>query len=148
MEDHCQACDRSEIAARALAAEGERLTGLRREVLRALHHAPRPLGAYDLFNQLKSEGHASAPPAVYRVLDFLVEKGLAHKLPSLSAYAACQSRPHHAESCFLICEKCGQLSEIEFPFAESLKSAAGDAGFVLTSVSVEARGICRACNSQ
>lgn len=147
MNDTCLACARSDSAVRSLAEHGERLTGLRRDVIRALHHLPRPVGAYDLFNQLKKEGRASAPPAVYRVLDFLVEQGLVHKLPSLSAYAPCRAEPHEHAACFLICHSCGGVDELTRPDLSALKKAAIATGFVAEHVSIEFSGVCSACAS-
>ncbi len=148
MPEACTACDRSEIALRALADQGQRLTDLRRDVLKALHHSERPIGAYDLFDQLKKEGQASAPPAVYRVLDFLVIRGLAHKLPSLSAYAACKARPHAHNACFLICNTCGSVDEIADPNVEALRLSVVARGFKPQQMIVELSGICNECALQ
>ncbi len=144
----CAACDRSETAFKLLADHGERQTELRHDVLRALHHAPRPVGAYDLFNQLRNKGRASAPPAVYRVLDFLVARGLVHKLPSISAYAACKSGPHADHSCFLICTACGKVDEIETEDLEMLGARARSNGFAVRHVNVEVAGLCPECRSR
>lgn len=145
---HCQACDRSESATEALVARGARLTELRRDVLAELHHAQKPVGAYDLFERLKSDGKASAPPAVYRVLDFLVEQGLVHKLQSLSAYAACPNAVTPHEAFFLICRKCGSVAERETSALAHLTAAAEKSGFAPEHLVVEATGICAACQGQ
>jgi Fur family zinc uptake transcriptional regulator len=145
MFETCTACKLSESALRVLAGHGERLTELRRDVLMALHHAPKPVGAYDLFDKLKTEGRASAPPAVYRVLDFLVAQGLAHKLPSLSAYTACKSHPHTEEACFAICSECGSVAEIAGASLGPLRTKAADHGFASSHISVEILGLCADC---
>jgi Fur family transcriptional regulator, zinc uptake regulator len=148
MQQHCSACDQGETALRVLVGHGERLTDLRRDVLMALHHSAKPVGAYDLFDQLKTEGRASAPPAVYRVLDFLVTQGLAHKLTSISAYAACKANHHNDETCFAICSECGLVLEIDADETAPIKAKAADQGFTTTQVSVEIHGICADCSAK
>lgn len=145
MQVDCPACDRSETAALALAERGARLTGLRRDVLQELHHADRPLGAYDLFHLLKQKDRASAPPAVYRVLDFLVEIGLAHKLRSLSAYSACREAPHPHQAVFLICRACGNVQECEGAAIDALRETALQRGFRPEHATLELTGLCRDC---
>lgn len=143
MAENCNACERSETASETLSERGARLTDLRRDVLQTLHHAAKPVGAYELFDQLKEAGKASAPPAVYRVLDFLVEQGLAHKLQSLSAYTACKSAPHAHEAFFCICRECGQVTETAIP--AFVKNEAAQDGFAAEHLVVEALGLCREC---
>ncbi|WP_118135396.1 Fur family transcriptional regulator [Oceanicella sp. SM1341] len=141
----CLACSRSADASAALARRGLRVTPLRTRVLAALHHAGRPLGAYELFDLLKAEGAASAPPAVYRVLDFLAAQGLVHKLQSLSAYTVCAAsdHPHHAQ--FLICRGCGGVAELETPALDRLAREAAGTGFRVEHMSVETHGLCTGC---
>lgn len=145
MNDSCTSCSLSETATRSLEDSGARMTTLRRDVLHSLHHADKPVGAYDLFGQLKQEGKASAPPAVYRVLDFLVEQGLAHKLSSLRAYAACRCAPHEHQALFLICSNCGSVEECADADMTSLLAAASSRGFSTRDTNVEITGICRDC---
>lgn len=141
MPHTCNACDRSETATDALSARGIRLTELRRDVLQKLHHAAKPVGAYELFDQLKVTGKASAPPAVYRVLDFLVEQGLVHKVQSLSAYTACSTEPHTHAALFLICRDCGDVREEPATTPKSIAKS----GFKVEHLSIEAVGLCAGC---
>ena len=70
--------------AETLAAErGQRMTKIRRKVLRLLLESDEPSKAYDLLANLDGEG-AAKPPTVYRALDFLQEQGLAHQPQALS----------------------------------------------------------------
>jgi len=116
---------------------------LRKDVLQILYHAKQPVGAYAMYDILNSEGKASAPPAVYRVLDFLVAQGLAHKLHSVSAYTACFSGDHNHHAAFLICRKCGQVQEIDYAMTDRFHKDAKD--FQLESTTLEATGLCGAC---
>ena len=113
-------------AARAedvLVSRGARMTRLRRDVLRALMAETRPVGAYQLFDQLKAQDAASAPPAVYRALDFLVGEGVAHKLQSLNAYVGCACFENAHDAHFLICRGCSAAEEV--PTTAIRKQVAG-----------------------
>ncbi len=75
---HCT----GDVMARAeaiTAANGARLTPVRRRVLEILLEAHRAMGAYDVLQRLATEGFGNQPPVAYRALDFLVEQGLAHR---------------------------------------------------------------------
>ncbi len=145
MPPPCKACQNSSEASRFLKSQGIRITELRRNVLKFLHHSKQPVGAYDLFDQLKSNGKASAPPAVYRVLDFLVDQGLAHKLRSISAYTACCNGPKSHKAAFLICRLCGDVQELVQPNAPPLHSQAKQQDFQVENVTLELTGLCGAC---
>ena len=54
---------------------------------------------------------AVTPPTVYRSLDKLIEKGLAHRLESLNAYVTCKHPHPHEMAAFAICEACGLVKE-------------------------------------
>ena len=62
-----------------VARRGQRMTRIRRKVLRLLLESHAPAKAYDLLGNLDGEGSAK-PPTIYRALDFLQETGLAHKI--------------------------------------------------------------------
>jgi Fur family zinc uptake transcriptional regulator len=146
MSEQCIACKRSELALNSLSSHGERLTGLRRDVLKAMHHFNRPVGAYELFDHLKEKGRASAPPAVYRVLDYLTVHDLVHRLPTLSAYTACTAKPHRHDASFLICRGCNNVEEIDdFSFSE-VAAASELSNFKLEHVSVSITGLCQRCS--
>lgn len=134
-------------AERRCAVADARMTAPRRRVLELLLEAGAPLKAYDLIAAYGGEGVAAKPPTVYRALDFLSRHRFAHRIESLNAYIACREgeRPHLAA--FLICQCCGEAREVE-PFApERVQAAAAASGYVLSGVTVEARGLCPACAS-
>ena len=127
------------------ARRGQRLTKIRRKVLRLLLESSEPSKAYDLLANLDGEG-AAKPPTVYRALDFLQEAGLAHKIESLNAYVACGHTSHKHSAVFLICEKCGAAEELHaVATTEALKAETEAAGFRMRQAVIEARGTCRDC---
>ncbi|MEZ5906048.1 MAG: transcriptional repressor [Geminicoccaceae bacterium] len=91
---------RLDQAAEPAPKRGQSLTPLRRQVLGIVLAADRPLGAYDVLEILARDRGRVAPPTVYRSLDFLVEQGLVHKVPSVNGFVACSSvaRPHRRSS--------------------------------------------------
>ena len=126
---------------------GTRLTDLRRQVLALILGAGRPIGAYDLLGQLKSERRTAAPPTVYRALDFLLEQGLIHRVERLSAFVGCPVHDHHAHAAqFLICGGCGEVLELEDQqLRAALEQAALRRGFLIQGATIEAEGRCAAC---
>ncbi|MGB3626313.1 MAG: transcriptional repressor [Henriciella sp.] len=132
--------------AEALSArKGQRLTRIRRRVLRLLLESAEPSKAYDLLANLDGEGSAK-PPTVYRALDFLQEVGLAHKIESLNAYVACGHTSHKHSAVFLICDECGAAEELHATATtDALQAETSAAGFEMRHAVIEARGICRDC---
>ena len=97
--------DRALIAAADRSvAEGERMTAPRRRVLELLLAAGEPVKAYDLIARFGEDGQPAKPPTVYRALEFLERKGLAHRIASISAYVACTSGSIDHAAAFLICD--------------------------------------------
>ena len=135
---------------------GTRLTELRRLVLGLILDAEAPAGAYDLLERLRGHRGASAPPTVYRALDFLLKQGFVHRIERLSAFVGCidsgeggahdHGDGHHHAAQFLICRQCGQATEIEnLDVTHALAAAAGKLGFRVTGATIEAEGVCGRC---
>ncbi|WP_336486296.1 Fur family transcriptional regulator [Methylobacterium nigriterrae] len=139
-----------DVLARAERLCGERdlqFTRLRREVLRAVAAAGRPLGAYDIAERLSGEGRRVAAVSVYRALDFLTEHGLVHRIASRNAFVSC-GHPHGegAGLVFLICRSCGGIDETTAPAVEDeLGRTLARAGFRPVSRILEVEGECGAC---
>src|ERR1051325_1200382 len=88
--DHARCTADAMAHAEALCAErGERLTPMRRRVVEGLSASQKPLGAYEIMDQVARSGPRPAPITVYRALDFLRENGLVHRIESRNAFVAC-----------------------------------------------------------
>jgi Fur family transcriptional regulator, zinc uptake regulator len=116
-------------------------------VLEKLAQADQPMSAYNLLDELRSNG-LKAPLQVYRALDKLVEQGRVHRLESISAFVACQHPDcqSHAATVFMICETCGRVTEqANGAVAQALIGLAKAAAFKVEKTSVELRGHCDKC---
>jgi Fur family transcriptional regulator, zinc uptake regulator len=125
----------------------QKFTPIRRQVLQALLSSHRPLGAYEVIDELAKSMPRPAPITVYRALDFLMENGLVHRIESRNAFLAC-AHDHDETSmvAFLICDHCGSVGEIPAaPVAQSLNAAARASGFAPKLSVVEIAGTCAHC---
>lgn len=116
-------------------------------VLGALAHSDAPLSAYDILDRVRADG-IKAPLQVYRALEKLTERGLAHRLESLNAFVCCADAHCHEAGtiAFAICDKCGRVEEfaeqsVEHKLIEWSKSSQ----FVPSRMTIELRGLCRDC---
>jgi Fur family transcriptional regulator, zinc uptake regulator len=146
--DHGRCAAEALRHAEAVCAERARkLTPIRRQVLRTLLSSHRPLGAYEVIEDLAVSMPRPAPITVYRALEFLMANGLVHRIESRNAYLACaHDHDRAAAVAFLICERCGLVGEVPVrPLARSLDQAARASGFVPKLSVVEITGTCAHC---
>jgi Fur family zinc uptake transcriptional regulator len=127
-------------------ANRERMTPPRRRVLELLLKAAAPLKAYDLIAIFGEDGAPAMPPTVYRALEFLERLGFAHRIESLNAYVACRLDGERHSAAFLICHCCGAAEEFE-PDLTPGRTAAEGRGYSVASITIEARGLCPACQA-
>ncbi|MDP1670022.1 Fur family transcriptional regulator [Phaeovulum sp.] len=145
--DHARCSHNLLARAEAIAAaQGARFTPVRRRVLEILLEAHRAVGAYEVLERLAAEGFGKQPPVAYRALEFLVEHGLAHRVRRLNAFAACTHPGESHAPVFLICRICGAVAEVPAPaLRAALDAAAAPLGFVAERCTIEALGLCPAC---
>ena len=148
--------DHPNVEARLYEAEtlcsstGSRLTPLRKEVLELILNASGPVGAYDLLAKLKgTSDRPAAPPTVYRTLDFLLEKGLIHRLTSINAYIPCCHPREGHQAAFLICSQCHTVKEASAKgLIQELNQRAASDHFSAHHSIIEISGICQQCSSK
>src|ERR1700759_5076432 len=134
-------------AEQVCARRAQKFTPIRRQVLGALLSSHRPLGAYEVIDELAKSMPRPAPITVYRALDFLMDNGLVHRIESRNAYLAC-AHDHDAAAmvAFLICEKCGSVGEMPAgPVAQGLNAAARAPGLAPRLSGVESTAPCAHC---
>jgi Fur family zinc uptake transcriptional regulator len=123
----------------------DELNDTQKRVYRILVAAQNPLSAYEVLDRMRAKG-AVTPPTIYRSLDKLIEKGLAHRLESLNAYVTCRHPHHHDMAAFAICEACGWVREFtDSQISDRLSHWSEAHAFSPKKVTVEVRGLCESC---
>jgi Fur family zinc uptake transcriptional regulator len=141
--------DALQHAERICAKRSQKFTPIRRQVLEALLSNHRPLGAYEIIEELAKSKPRPAPITVYRALDFLIENGLVHRIESRNAFLACaHDHDEAAMVAFLICERCGLVGEVPAAsVAQSLSVSVRSTGFAPRMSIVEVTGVCTHCQN-
>lgn len=148
--DHTQCIENAvEEAERICAERGSRFTELRRRILTMIWQGHKAVKAYDLLDQLATEGGSAKPPTVYRALDFLMEEGLVHKIESLNAYIGCPHPGSEHVSQFLICDQCENVEEVTSEgLSKAVLSAAAEKSFQIKTQTLELHGVCQSCSEK
>jgi len=132
-------------------SHGSRLTDKRKQVLSGLLKSEKALSAYELIDICKAEsGEALPAMSMYRILDFLQDEHLVHKLNSANKYIVCEhiTCDHdHGIPQFLICDQCLKVKEISISKStiSELEKNVVHAGFHLLSPQLEMSCICESC---
>lgn len=140
-------------AALALAEEycrerGEKLTPIRRKVLELLLNSGRATKAYSLLDEMRQIHPGSAPPTVYRALDFLLSAGLVHRIESINAFTVCHDLTQCQHGILVVCQQCGNVTELHQPkLRQALIAQIEDAGYRVASDEIELKGVCAACQA-
>jgi len=118
-------------------------------VLELVWNSHEPVKAYDILDKLRDERAGSAPPTVYRALDFLQAEGMVHKIKSLNAYVGCGQPDNKHTSQFLICHACGAVAEMDdTEIRQVLSDKAQALGFRIDNEMIEIKGLCAACSAR
>ncbi len=131
--------------------QGLNLTRKRKQVLSGLLQSARAMSAYEIADYCKGEfGNTMPAMSVYRILDFLDEEHLVHKLSSNNKYVACSHitcNHGHDVTQFLICSQCQRVKEINInpSTISDLHKNISEAGFHLTSSQLEMKCLCEQC---
>ena len=132
---------------------GSKLTSKRKLVLSGLIQSEHALSAYELIDYCKSQFGETLPAmSVYRILDFLQQEQLVHKLNLANKFVACSHiicNHAHAVPQFLICDSCQKVKEISInkQVVEELEHNVTDAGYRLLSPQLEMSCLCDECLS-
>ena len=120
---------------------GARATPARVRVLSLLREAPTPLSHAEIEARLGEL--AIDRVTLYRVLDWLVEVGIAHRVNAADRILRFSISPQPHCHAHFQCERCGRvfcLPEAVPPLPESLP-----AGFLLHEVEMTVKGMCADC---
>ena len=122
------------------------LTRNERLVHTVLEEADGPLGAYAILDAVREAGMRS-PPQVYRALERLQQRGLAHRIERLNAFVACRrDECDGTATIFAICENCGCAREFaDGTFDGFVTDWMRDNSFAMRLSRCELVGLCLAC---
>ena len=125
---------------------GEKLTPIRRKVLELLLASGRATKAYSLLDEMRQIHPGSAPPTVYRALDFLLSAGLIHRIESINAFAVCHDLTQCQHGILVVCQQCGNVTELHEPkLRQALVAQIEAAGYRLAGDGIELKGLCAQC---
>jgi len=140
-----------EIAERECRDHGVRVTKKRINVFSVLLSSKKAISAYELVDLYEQTFEEPVPViTVYRVLDYLQQTNLVHKLETANKYVACthiDCNKTHPASQFLICKRCQKVKELSISALrfDELKQTIEQAGFHLDNPQLEMNCICRVC---
>ncbi len=130
---------------------GSRLTEKRKKVLSGLLQSDRALSAYELVdycNENYDENFAAM--SVYRILEFLEQEQLVHKLKLSNRFVACVhiacEHPHQIPQ-FVVCTDCRKVKEFSISRStmNSIKRQVEESSFHLVSEQIEFNCLCDSC---
>ena len=125
---------------------GLRFTKTRQLVLSTIAKSKKPITAYEILEALKPYVKNPKPPIVYRATDFLQEHSFIHKIESLNAFMVCRESHQHSGSQYMICNQCGDVSEIHLcSIPTNIAAAAQKAKFEPEYWNLELHGLCGGC---
>lgn len=140
-----------ERAKKHCANRGVRLTAKRKLVFESLLSSGKALSAYEIiaFCQLHY-GETILAMSVYRILEFLEQEHLVHKLHLANKYVVCSciADDHHDISQFLICKSCYKVKEVKInkDTLVQLQYNIEQVGFKLITPQLEMHCMCNECN--
>ena len=141
-------------AERSCVEHGVRLTSKRKHILEVLLTAEAPRSAYEIAELYRQKTEENIPVmSVYRMLDFLMQNSLVHKLASNNKFIACAhiacSHSHQTPQ-FLICDNCKQVREIgvDKQLIHALEESIEHNHFQLNSPQLELHGLCETCQQE
>lgn len=128
--------------------KGMRYTLPRRLTLEVIAASPRPIGAYDVIDEIGKIADRPKPTTVYRAIDFLQQCGFIHRIESLNAFMACHAGHSHEGSQFIVCNECSKVVEIHlYRLPKDLKKIVDDADFKIAHWNTEIHGTCQECQA-
>lgn len=130
-----------------LAVAGLNHGGAREQIVDVLGSQSCALSAIEIEDRLRASGRAPSRASIYRVLDLLVEHGLAERVVVGEGLARFEpllpSGDHHHH---LVCDRCGSLVAFDDPGLERAIARLSDQlGVRVESHEVLLRGACASC---
>lgn len=126
-----------------------KLTTLRKEIFSILFHKNKPMGAYEVLEKLKKKRSNAEPPTVYRVLKWLVDAHLIHRIEAQNSYICCSMASGKKQLHKAILLSCGNcLKSYEYEDANifgSIKKFIEKYKVEIDDTLIEMKGLCAKC---
>ena len=112
------------------------------------------LSAYEIADLFKKVSNESIPTmSVYRILEFLEDENLVHKLNLANKYIACAHITcdhNHSIPQFLVCRICDKVREISIDIdsMKKIEKKVQDENFNLIKPQLEMHCICKVCDKE
>jgi Fur family ferric uptake transcriptional regulator len=137
----------SEHVHATLARSGLKRGGARERIIELLEREPCALSAVEIEDSLRAEGGPIGRASIYRVLELLVEHGLAERVSVGDGQSRFERvHPSGAHHHHLVCEQCGCLVAFHDPALErAIDHVSERLGVRVDSHDVLLRGACERC---
>jgi Fur family zinc uptake transcriptional regulator len=133
-------------ALQVLRSRGYKVTEPRKQVLKALAEAQRPVSPYDIQKILERSGEHMNHVTIYRILDLLCLLNLAHRVSSLGGFVRCTLGEGAGCHRFVICRQCGAFHEFaDKSLCDEENEIARELGFRTEQHLAESVGLCGNC---
>lgn len=124
-------------------------TPLRMDIYTIVLAAKTPLSAYEILDKLRKKRPNAEPPTVYRVLDFLSDNKIIHRIESNNKYISCTHLENniHEHHCILfVCNQCLLTQEYDDKdVLTALLNFAKKTSLKIDLSLLEVKGICNSC---
>ena len=125
------------------------LTPLRKEVINTFLRKGNSLKANEIINYINTKRSNTKSIVIYRILNFLVEKKVLHKIQSQNIFILCTDSlcsKNNDNKIFLSCKNCKQIKEIgDKDFLENIQNLCNNNNFTLNESTIEINGCCNNC---
>ncbi len=126
-----------------------KLTSLRKLIILLLSEQNQPITAYELLAKLneQSKDKNYNIMSIYRVLDFLCQNELIHRIHTTNCYTICCHPEKHICQLF-ICKNCGtKIEQHDEQLDQTLQKLAQKSAFAISQHTIELFGLCHKCLS-
>jgi len=128
-----------------MAKIGQRFTRTRKIIFEAIEHFDKPVSVQDIFSYLKKQKEEIDLTSIYRNLELMKKADMINTIlfgEGKKRYELKNISEHHHH---LVCEKCGDVEDIEMQEKSLLKEVEKQSKFLIKKHNLEFFGICQNC---